>query len=82
MPPMQLWLIKAASKSIAKEELSWDCSFGFVVRAKSVSAARQIASIAAGIEGSAFWLDATKSACTTLTAKGRPELILRDFLSG
>jgi hypothetical protein len=53
--------------------------FGFVIRAKSESAARTLAAEHAGDEGPEAWLSPGSATCTELHADGREEVIMRDY---
>ena len=63
-------------------EPTYDCAFGFVIRARNPSEARSIASDLCGDEGRDLWLDPAESECVHLTAKGDVGLIIRDFIHG
>ncbi len=75
MEKMQLWLIKS------RLEVDYDCYNGFVIRAETEIAARQIASRKACREGAVFWIDSRKSTCSVLEITGEAQVILSDFLS-
>ena len=53
--------------------------FGFVIRAKSESAARTLAAEQAGDEGPAAWLSPDTATCTELLADGNPDVIMMDY---
>ena len=60
----------------------YDKAFAFVVRAKTVKDARQIASLSCGDEGKKAWLSPYHSTCKELKADGPEETIIRDFARG
>jgi hypothetical protein len=53
--------------------------FGFVIRAKSESAARTLAAEQAGDEGPEAWLSPRSATCAELHADGNPEVIMADY---
>jgi hypothetical protein len=55
---------------------------GFIIRARSVIEARQIAACDAGDEGAGAWMDESLSSCEKLTKAGNVGIILRSFLAG
>lgn len=65
-----------------KEGADFDEAGGFVVRARTETAARKLASEQAGDEGAGARLDAQRASCEPLLAKGDAEVILRDFHAG
>ena len=73
---MRLWLVER------NDEEDWDEACAFVVRAQSPKAARRYAAARCGDEGSALWLDPTRSTCKQLTYDGEPGVVLRDFTNG
>jgi hypothetical protein len=75
---MKLWLLQR----IDEDESYYDEAFGFVIRAETGKAARLFASKDAGDEGSITWLDPTLTTCRSISDKGSPRIILRDFLAG
>lgn len=77
---MQLWHLYKRDDTAGY--FTWDCTFGFVVRAETEDAARALASSEAGDEGAAAWLDTKQTTCEELTAYGEAEIILRDFHAG
>lgn len=60
----------------------YDVAEGFVVRAKTISEARQLASLRHGDEGSETWLQARHSICNEINPDGPSQIILRDFNAG
>lgn len=75
---MRLWIILRPDE----EPPAYDVANGFVVRAESESAAREIASKNSGDEGRSVWLDPEKTTCVELMADGEPGCILVDFNAG
>lgn len=77
---MKLWLIKPIDK--ATHWKPWyDKVFGFVIRAETEQAAREMASTKSGAEAYDVanpWLDAAVTSCAELTADGDAEIVLRD----
>ena len=83
----KLWLLRAR-EDLPREIDPWnpwyDKAFGFVVRASTEQAARQLAheesedETSQGIEP---WRDSMYSTCEKLTHKGEHKIILRDFAS-
>lgn len=61
---------------------TWDCAYGFVVRANSESEARQFAADDSGTEGDEAWLNPEWSHCVELTPEGDAGNIIRNFLAG
>ena len=88
---MKLWLLRPVDKLPAKDnpwEAWYDSAFGFVVRADSENAARQIANDNAGDENAGRcydcetpWLNAKYSSCIELTADGDAGCVIVDFVS-
>jgi len=74
---MALWLLK-----IDSHLEGYDWAYGFVIRAKDETSARQLASTHAGDEGDTVWLSQTLSICNVLDPFGTEEMILRDFRAG
>lgn len=72
---MRLWILKP----IKDWEPWYDTALGFVVRAVDEATARQLASETAGDEGSAVWLDPSKTDCEELEQSGEEGIILCDF---
>lgn len=75
---MKLYLLKRMP-----EDGWYDEANGFVVRAKSPRAARELAAEQCGDEGRGTWLNASTSTCMYLTDKnGTAGVIMRDFSAG
>ncbi len=89
---MKLWLLKPLDASAKRasewnptlqvDVWTWDCAYGFVVRAKDEEEARSLASKMCGDEGRETWLDAKMTSCQRLEARGQAEVVLRDFVAG
>jgi hypothetical protein len=60
----------------------YDVAVGFVVRAKSPSAARRLAATKNGSEGKECWLDQKRSKCNVIYKDGPDKIIMRDFNPG
>lgn len=73
---MKLWLLQRT------DTVGWDEADGFVVRAMTEDHARFLAAQEAGGEGEDTWRASLKSSCVELSAKGPPNIILRDFKAG
>lgn len=96
----KLWLLKPRPELIAENKpydktnpwVNWyDRAYGFVVRAKSETKARQIADCYAGDENRSSgnldelrrpWLDPKMTICDELTTDGKLGLIVRDYHAG
>ena len=59
-----------------------DSYHGFVVRAVSAAAARQVAARAHGDEGPIAWLEAQWSSCEQLLEVGVEEVVIGDYFRG
>jgi len=80
---MKLWHLDV--KNYDNARWTWDCSYGYVVRAGSAAAARKLAASRAGDEkdeGYNPWLDPKQTTCKELKSSGKEEIIIQDFLSG
>mgnify|MGYP001561315923 FL=1 len=75
---MKLYLLRRKRNGM----LGYDEAHGMVVRARSASRARAIASENAGDEGATTWKDAERSSCSYLIPEGREGLVLLDFNAG
>ncbi len=79
------------------DSLNYDDAAGFVIRAETPHAAREIIATEIAVdnfgesmdhlqwpgnEGSEFWRNRDKSTCTELKPEGAAGVILRDFLHG
>lgn len=69
------------------EEASYDEVQGFIVRANSARAARELIynspTLRTGDEGRQTWLNSKLTSCRTLKAEGGlPGIVMRDFLNG
>ncbi len=73
---MQLWLLEWINP---EDRSTWDCSRGFVIRAKTSQAARKLASSLAGFEGENVWIDPLHSSCVELTPDDDESVIIQDF---
>ncbi len=78
---MKLWLLGSLNKKTGKR-LSYDCAYGFVVRAHSAVSARRLAGKRRGDEKEKFWLDPTLSSCSLLKPDGEEGVVLQDFRAG
>ena len=80
---MQLWKLTAIDTHPAWEH-TYDCAYGFVVRAISPKAARRAVVDAKqfGDEGPDVWLDPTATKCKQLNPDGRAGIVLRDYVQG
>lgn len=82
---MKLFLLKRIKK---EDDLEYDCSDGFVVRAPSEARARTMISENGGLEGTygdegpEVWLARDGSTCEEIAVEGPEEIILRDFWAG
>jgi hypothetical protein len=85
---MKLWLLREReglpdTKAQNPWLITYDCTYGLVVRAATAEEARAIAAEhSVGAEGKRAWLDATFSTCEELTTQGTPGVILTDFHAG
>ncbi len=92
---MNLWMLKpvdaaTATKTYAREEQqvevkrwTWDCAYGFMVRAETEEEARSLASEQCGDEGPESWTDTSLSTCDVVSAAdGEAEVLMQDFLAG
>lgn len=93
---MKLWLLRPV-KGLPDNDNPWkpwyDKTFGFVVRAETEEAARNLADMEAGEENQGEflgnkiadtknpWIDAKYSTCIELTADGEPKVIIEDHAS-
>lgn len=73
---MKLWKLARLG------DVDYDVNDGFVIRAESELAAREMASRTRGEEGPGTWLAAKLSSCVEVTPEGDPEIILTDFNAG
>lgn len=85
---MKLWLLQSRT-DLDKNDNPWvdnprDCYHGFVVRATSVTHAREIADRASGAESVSHsaWLNPKYSTCEALTNTGKSGIIITDFYKG
>ena len=85
---MKLWLLRPRGGLKPDPWDPWyDKAFGFVVRAKTETAAREFAAEDAGDEwrdhgenkGPNPWLEIALSTCVELTADGVEDVVIRDF---
>ena len=75
---MKLWLIERH-----EDDVGYDESAGFVVRAETEHAARVLASKRRrGDENPSVWLDQNESSCEQITEEGDEAVILTDFKAG
>lgn len=93
---MKLWILRPIDDMVNRPGTehpiwSWDCAYGFVVRAESEITARQAIvearnkddwRVMAGDEREAVWLDPKLTSCVELTTEGEPGILMRDFLAG
>jgi hypothetical protein len=87
---MKLWLLKRPEGASPLYDTNW----GFVIRAKSEKAAREMASAIPGDENryswegsrriivDSPWLHSEQTTCVPLAARGETEIVLRDFNAG
>jgi hypothetical protein len=75
----KLWILRPANEDAAPWMPWFDRMFGFVIRAKSESAARMLAAEQAGDEGPQAWLSPDSAPCTELRVDGHEEVIMRDY---
>lgn len=61
---------------------TWDCSYGFMIRAESEEDARNMAAAECGDEGPESWTDSDLSTCDIISADGAAEVVMQDFLTG
>ncbi len=54
---MKLFLVKGIIDEPGRNVFGYDCSHGFVIRAKDEDEARKLASLEAGDEGAEVWFD-------------------------
>ena len=90
---MKLWVLRAHPDFADNWPCDYDTYRGFVVRAESEQAARDLIAHGKvmygdiglsryGGEGGDIWLDPKKVECVELTVHGGTEVILRDFRAG
>lgn len=86
---MKLWILKpideksrVTTEGLSVKRWTWDCAWGFVVRALTEQAARRKAADESGDEGRDAWLDTELTTCVELTNEGDPGVVMKDFLSG
>lgn len=95
---MKLWILRpidedatAMYRGYSRKVWSWDCAYGFVVRAEDERSARELVATArdrddwrctTGDESPEAWRDAALTSCDELTGEGGPEIIIRDFVAG
>lgn len=60
----------------------WDKHHGFVVRAPSEFAARELSNANNDAKDERVWHDPTLTSCTEIPHEGAEEIILTDFLKG
>jgi len=80
---MKIWLLQPVEE-YEDDIFTYDCAYGFVIRAESEEQARQIANANGGNEStdtdkkiSHPWLDPEYSYCEILTAKGKAGIVLK-----
>ena len=64
------------------EEVLYDTSYGFVIRAKNSKHARKLASSSCYLAEKDSWLDSSKTSCRILKSTGSFCVILRDYNAG
>lgn len=75
---MKLYKIEAINGAY-----DWDCYDGFIIRASSEEAARQIAeSKYRRDEPKGFWLDSEHSSIEEVFVDGREEVVLSSYVAG
>ena len=80
-----IWAEEGLKRTIKGDnpwESTWDCAYGFVVRAETEEQARQWASKAHGDEGEDAWLSEKYSSCIELEAEEKAGIVIQDFLAG
>lgn len=77
-----IYLLKA--KGDVSGVLAHDCACAFAVRARTAKEARMLAATQCGDEGPVVWTDSTMSSCRVVggQARGKSEVLVRDFLGG
>jgi len=76
---MKLWVLRPVNEETAPWMPWFDRMFGFVIRAKSESAARKLAAEQAGDEGPEAWLSPESASCTELQTDGEATVIMQDY---
>jgi hypothetical protein len=76
---MRLWILRPVDEEMEPWAPWFDCTFGFVIRGESESAARRLAAEQAGDEGGQAWLSPDSATCTELQADGSAEFIMSDY---
>ncbi len=86
---MKLWILRPIDEKTILDasnpdsrRWSWDCAWGFVVRARDEQSARKHAADECGDEGEGAWLDPGLTSCVPLAGKGAAGVVMKDFLSG
>jgi len=88
---MNLWLLQPVDAVAARKNTfggsevkrwTWDCAYGFVVRAESEESARKLAAIEAGDEERDAWTNPALSTCEVLDPNGEADVVMRDFCTG
>jgi hypothetical protein len=80
---MRIWLLRPVSESLDPWS-PWveNRTFGFVVRAQTDDAARELAATHAGDEGPDAWLLSKYSTCAELTGDGPAEVVIAEYTTG
>jgi len=75
---MKLWVLN----NIDEGHPIYNSYEGFVIRAQTEKAARQLAALVASDEGPDAWFNEKKSTCVQLKVGGKEDIILSDFHAG
>ncbi len=92
---MNLWMLRPVDAATATKRYShpvngdvevkrwtWDCAYGFMVRAETEQDARALAAAECGDEGPDSWTNADISSCDAVNGSdGEAEVIMQDFLA-
>ena len=76
---MKLWILRPVNEASEPWAPWFDCTFGFVIRGETETAARTLAAEQAGDEGPAAWLSPDSATCAELQADGSPGVIMGDY---
>jgi hypothetical protein len=76
---MNLWILRPVDESRAPWRRWYDRMFGFVIRARSEDAARNLAASSCGHEGPEAWLSSRSSTCLELKEDGPEEVVMENY---
>lgn len=93
---MKLYILRpidsSAKDARGQKYWSWDCAYGFTVRAESESHARSLVANAKlsddwtdhtpGDEGAGVWENPSLTSCVEVPLDGEAAILMRDFLAG